>query len=161
MNQNINIQTFYRNGNGTFVPIAALPNRKKVDCEYLSGGITMTIGHVDLITLELWDDINWLWPFIVQSLSVCLESGHGGRYFPSQPVKFDSYSNRAQGQLVLTVKGPQFERTAYARAEELLPKVANEVRSFYRHYGEACTMDASCDQILALVDGWEDYVSSS
>lgn len=57
------------------------------DGDYIEGGMILTINHVEMINLSLWDYIDQLWIYILNGL-IDLHSGRDVLfYFPGQPVK--------------------------------------------------------------------------
>lgn len=36
------------------------------DCDYVHGAISMLVDGVELMGETFWDDIDWLWPFVIQ-----------------------------------------------------------------------------------------------
>lgn len=57
------------------------------DADYIEGAMLLTINHVEMINLSLWDYIDQLWIYILNGL-IELNSGCDVVfYFPDQPVK--------------------------------------------------------------------------
>lgn len=57
------------------------------DADYIEGAMELTINHVEMINLALWDYIDQLWIYILNGL-IDLHSGRDVLfYFPDQPVK--------------------------------------------------------------------------
>lgn len=65
----------------------------------MPGAISLTVDGVELLGPELWDDVNWLWPFVILALDECRRSGAGQRYFPDQPIEFFRELRRLCGDL--------------------------------------------------------------
>ena len=66
----VEVRSFFRRSDGSFVPFGEMAGPVE-DCRYVPGAIELWIGGVEVLSLELWDDINWLWPFVVQPLDEC------------------------------------------------------------------------------------------
>ncbi|MFI6680468.1 hypothetical protein [Kribbella sp. NPDC050470] len=61
-----------------FLPIQEA-QRYDGDGVYVPGAASLVIDGVEVLGIDLWDDVNWLWPFIVQALDDCRRAGAGRR----------------------------------------------------------------------------------
>lgn len=57
------------------------------DADYIEGAMALTINHVEMINLSLWDYIDQLWIYMLNGLIELNSGGDVTFYFPGQPVK--------------------------------------------------------------------------
>ncbi|WP_139346825.1 hypothetical protein [Sinomonas mesophila] len=108
----IRIESYVQVGD-TFLPIREI-SRYGGNREYVPGAISLTIDGIEILGVDLWDDVNWLWPFIVQALDDCRRTGFGSRGFPDQPISFRVKAAGADQLLVSVTDGESINRKAIA-----------------------------------------------
>ncbi|MBO3102138.1 hypothetical protein KG102_15675 [Cellulomonas fengjieae] len=110
---------------------------------------------VELLGPELWDDVNWLWPFVVQALDECRQSGSGKRYFPDQPVAFTA-TTQWEGNVLLTVttSDRSIHRSAVAPSDELYDVVARSGIEFFQELRRLCGPDPASEVEEAALRRW-------
>jgi hypothetical protein len=108
----VEVRSYVRIGKD-FQPIKEV-HRYKGDCQYVRGAISLVIDGIDTLGVDLWDDVNWLWPFIVQALDECRRTGSGKRGFPDQPISFKAETAWTGHVLVSVTDGGTIKRTAVA-----------------------------------------------
>lgn len=140
---------------GEFRLVAEVERHDK-DCEYLPGAISLAVDGVELFGPELWDDVNWLWPYVVQALHECRESGVGRRHFPDQPITFLAEKAQWSGNVLLTVttSDRSIHRSVVAPEGELYEVVARAGVEFFRHLRRLCGSDAMGAEEEAIVMSW-------
>ncbi|WP_413250464.1 hypothetical protein [Sinomonas flava] len=132
----ISVESYIRMGDA-FVPIQEI-SRYGGDREYVPGAISLRIDGIEILGVELWDDVNWLWLFIVQALDDCRRTGFGNRGFPDQPISF-SVRVAGAGQLLVSVTdGESINRKANAVADELYAAVAGAGLEFFAQLERLC-----------------------
>lgn len=86
----VDVNTFLRTPSGP-IPIAEV-QRYDGQVNYVEGSIVLDVDGCELLSHDLWDDVNWLWPFVVQAVDEALRTGFGEFYFPDQPILFEDVS---------------------------------------------------------------------
>ncbi|GAB3088590.1 hypothetical protein [Isoptericola nanjingensis] len=126
------------------------------DCEYVPGAIGLAVDGYELLGQDLWDDINWLWPVMVQGLDECRSAGSAKRFFPDQPIAFESKMVGARGEVMLAVRTADrtIDRRAIAPVAELYEAVALAGLEFYENLRRLCGPGAVADEDERIVRGW-------
>lgn len=122
-------------------------------CDYVPGAISLSVDGVELLGLALWDEINWLWPYVIQALDECRRSGSGKRYFPDQPILFSAETAGWAGHVLLrvTTSSKSIDRSAVAPADELYGVVARAGIDFIEELRRLCGPEpASAKEETAL-----------
>ena len=83
----VEIQTFIGSPEHGFREVSEVPAYEG-DEDYVPGAISLVADGTPIITLREWDDVNWLWPFVVRASAEFRERGEGETYFPDQPLVF-------------------------------------------------------------------------
>lgn len=147
----VEVTTFLRTPSGP-IPIAAV-QRYDGEAAWVPGSIVLSVDGVDLLSHDLWDDVNWLWPFVVQAVDEGLRTGSGERYFPDQPILFQV---SVQGsRVLLTVKGSSKDRTVSADRFELLHALGAGALAFFAELERLVPGSAaSTSKEEAIARGW-------
>ncbi len=112
----VEVKTYLRTPSG---PVHIVDvQRYDGDAAWVPGSIVLNVDGVELLSHDLWDDVNWLWPLVVQAVDESLRTGSGERYFPDQPILFGAKSQGSR--MLLTVKGSSRDRSVSADRVELL-----------------------------------------
>ncbi|QUX29437.1 hypothetical protein KGD83_02260 [Nocardiopsis akebiae] len=82
------INSFLRKEDGTLVSIQSWEGPIR-DPEYLEGALELTVNEVPLITPSMWDYIDELWAYILNSLEELTSEKSTHTYFPDQPIKLE------------------------------------------------------------------------
>ena len=133
----VEIQSFVRARDGEFVPIVEVP-RFGGECRYVAGAISLKVDGLELFGLDLWDDVNWLWPFVVQALKDCRRTGAGKRGFPDQPISIIAERARPGHTLIRVTDGASINRTAVAADADLFGAVARAGMIFFAELFRLC-----------------------
>ena len=80
------VKTVLKHGQG-FIPIEQWQG-KLTDADYVAGALIVTLDGTVILDESLWDDINWLWPLIVNGLPDLLDGKDVMTRFPDQPISF-------------------------------------------------------------------------
>jgi hypothetical protein len=107
----INVQSYLKINN-EFIPIANF-NGRVPDPEYIEGAIKLEVNGVKILTLEMWDNINWLWSYIAQCLKELTTQQNTSTFFPDQPIKLIFSVDSERQHVVVEVIVPQ---DGYVRA---------------------------------------------
>ena len=150
----VEIRSYLRVGDGQFVPMEEAEFFEG-DCTWVPGTIVFAIDGVEVLSFELWDDINHLWPYVVRALEDCRREGQGERYFPDQPLLFRAEMLGSSGQMRLSVTGGGVKTMAVGPAEEIYEAVAHAALSFFPALHRLCPPEGPADdQIIAIVKSW-------
>lgn len=132
----VSVSSHLRLPDGTFKPVA---NATRVeDCDYVKGAIRLVVDGTELFSLDLWDDINWLWPFVINAMEDCRNSGSGQRYFPSQPLLFEATSLGSGDQVRLSVSGGEILRSVVVGGSDIYAAVAHAALDFFSSLERLC-----------------------
>lgn len=146
----VTVDTLLRTDDGRFVPIRQV-ERWTGDCRYVPGAIELTVDDHDVLSTDLWDDVNWLWPLVLQALDECARTGSGERYFPSQPLVFGARRLGRSAQLQLTVAGGSVGCKAVGSGQSILAGVGAAALSFFDELRRLCP-DADDSDAIALAE---------
>ena len=58
------------------------------DPHYIEGAVVMSYEGKTLMGENLWDDVNYMWPYLINGLSEILEGKDWHTWFPDQPITF-------------------------------------------------------------------------
>ena len=70
-------------------------DRYQMDSDYVEGAIEITVDSIHLFDKTMWDLVDQLWMYLVDSLNVLLESGKSEFLFPDQPIRVSMQINGA------------------------------------------------------------------
>src|SRR4051812_37625122 len=118
----VEIETYLRSRTGVFIPVAQV-HRHTGDPRWMEGAIEFTVDGQAVLDRALWDDVNWLWPSVIQAVDDCLAYGAGQRYFPDQPIIF-RVEQAGPHRLVFRVDGGAVHRVVSADRVEVLRAIA-------------------------------------
>lgn len=148
----VKIVTFVRAG-ARLVPIENL-ERYDGDPDHVAGAISLRIDGAELLGPELWDDVNWLWPFIVQALDEYRRTGSGKRSFPDQPISFSAESAWTGTALIKVFDGESIERSSTAPDDDLFEEVARAGIFFFEELQRLCPGTSFGVAERTTLDGW-------
>ena len=151
----VNINSYLRLNDGHFIPFDDVDSYSG-DCQYVPGAIVFAIGSVEVLSLALWDDINWLWPYVVQALDECRRNGHGQRFFPDQPLRFRAEALGSSGQLLVSVKGGAINNRAVGPAHDIYVEAARAALAFFADLHRVCPAAGLIDgDIIETAKSWK------
>lgn len=147
----VQIQSYVRIGE-EFQPIQDV-TRYDGGSMYVPGAVSLVVDEVELIGIELWDDINWLWPLIVQAVDDCRTTGTGKRGFPDQPISV-KVEAAWPGHALVSVVSDSFEHKAVAPEEELYDAVAQAGLVFFAELQRICSDYDGDDAEIDVLRSW-------
>lgn len=109
------------------------------DPMYVEGAIYLKVDEKEVLTLDLWDDVNWLWGYIVTGLEDLIEQSEWTTGFPDQPIdltfRIDKYRKRMEIELHIpkseyTGNHPEI-RKATANLDEFLTVVNDAGQNYF------------------------------
>lgn len=113
----------------------------KIDPDYITGAIIMKYNDQTFLDYSDWDDLNYFWPYFIDSLIELLENKNSNFSFPSQalPVNIEMVKDRLTfqvGQRRLNMQANDFYEIVLAEADkfykallELFPRYESEYNS--------------------------------
>jgi hypothetical protein len=146
------IDTYLRTGTGGFRSIREL-ERYDGDPDHVEGAIVMSIDGVPLLSEDERDDVDWLWPSLVQAAEECRTTGAGQRAFPDQPIWFSARS-LATGRLLVSVQLGDQTRAAAAKATEFYCALAAAGTEFFDHHRRLVRGSGGYEREAALLRTW-------
>lgn len=145
--------SFVRRGDGTFVEIAEAADHAG-ECEYLPGAVSLRVDGTELFGLDLWDDVNWLWPFMVQVFADCRRTGSGKGGFPDQPISITAQRVWSEHILIRVTDGSVINRSAVAPAGELFQTLAVAGSHFFGELRRLCPDNVVDQQERVVLASW-------
>lgn len=127
----VEIETLLRSSSGEFTRVGDV-DRYAGDERHVSGAIEFVVNGQHLLDQELWDDVDWLWPYVIQAIDEGVASGVGERYFPDQPILF-RVERASENRLLFKVDGGTIHRVVSADQPDVLQAVAAAATDFFTH----------------------------
>jgi hypothetical protein len=141
----VEIRTVLGRPNTGFTPIEDV-ERYQGEPAYVEGALCIDVDGVPFLAPADWDDVNWLWPFVVKAAQDCEATGHGETMFPDQPVKFSIDRLGRSGRVRLSLSAEGLSRTAVAGASEFYDALAEAGLHFFEHLERLVPGEADTDQ---------------
>lgn len=149
--------TTYVRLDGRFIPITDVDSHDG-SCDYLPGAIRFAVDGVELLGVDLWDDVNWLWPLVIQMLDDYKRTGAGKRFFPDQPIAMTAAEAAWPGytQVAVFTSDKLINRTVVAPRQELFDTVALAGLEFFQHLRRLCGAGSVQEQDKEVLEHWID-----
>lgn len=141
----IQIESYLRDPCGTFVPVEEVMFTP-ADPIHIDGAIHLTINHVDIIDLSMWDLVDQLWAYIADVVVRFKETDEASCYFPDQPIEL-KFQRDNQGRVVVSVDPGGKTRRVVVEADELLEALRKAGLKFFHEMGRIVPANAAVDQI--------------
>lgn len=125
------IDTLLRAADGSFERFAGV-ERYDGDPRRVEGAVTIHVDGKPLLTRAEWDELDWLWPFLVQAVDEAQATGEGERCFPDQPIRF-RVERLPTGRFLASVGLGEERRGASADAGEFVRAIAAAGLAFFEH----------------------------
>ena len=127
----VHVRSLLRKKDGSFTPVREWEG-KLGRSDYLEGALELTVNGVPLITDQIWDYIDELWVYILDSLENLASKGSAFTYFPDQPIKLDM--NRISPSLILmsiSSKSGKFNNSIQIQEEGFVRNLIDEGENFF------------------------------
>lgn len=147
----VRIQSYVRIGED-FQPIEDV-KRYDGDSMYVPGAVSLVVDDVELMGAELWDDINWLWPLMVQAVDDYRRTRTGKRGFPDQPISF-KVEAAWPGHALVSVVSDSFEHKAVVPEEAFYEEVARAGLTFFAELQRICPEYDGDDAEIDVLRAW-------
>lgn len=116
---------------------------------YITGAIELNVDGVYILDKSMWDPVDQLWVYIIDTLEDLHSNGSGESYFPDQPLKF-SFVRLSENMIRIDSFPGQDHYTAVVDAKTLLSELRHAGLLFFE----------SIAQLLPeLADAYKLYVS--
>ncbi|GAB3624636.1 hypothetical protein GCM10027418_27210 [Mariniluteicoccus endophyticus] len=142
-----------RRGDGSFLEICEVSEHAG-DCMYLTGALSFTVDGVELFGLDLWDDINWLWPLLVLVFADYRRTGSGKQWFPDQAISITAERAWVGHTLIRVTDGATINRSAVAPDGELFEALVASGSEFFRAWRRLCPADPTGVQEERILGSW-------
>lgn len=149
----LSIQSFIRTGPDQFVAIAEA-ERWRGSSNHIEGAIVMTLDGVEVLGLDLWDDLNWLWRYVVKAAADARSTGAGETYFPDQPLLFRIEPIAWQDRVLVLVRSGDVNRAAPIIAAEFYPALATAALNAFAHLERIADSDPGFAAEQAVARSW-------
>lgn len=124
----VTAETFIKVGT-TYIPVEKFTG-PILDPEYVSGSIELRVGQTCLLTKGMWDDVNWLWGYLLGALK---ELSDGKRKytmsFPDQPIPM-KFSVSGTGDILTVWVEFQGSRQAKVKHSEFRQEMLKAAKTF-------------------------------
>jgi hypothetical protein len=148
----VTVVSSLRSKRGVFTNIRDV-KRYDGDRDYVEGAVEITIDGYELMTQRHWDDIDWLWPFMVQAVEACRTTGAGETYFPDQPLLF-RVERRPAGRLLVALGTGDERRAKTADADEFCRALAVAGVEFFHWHRRMVKRSDGYPSENALLRSW-------
>ena len=118
------------------------------------GAISLVVDGTDVPGRDLWDDVNWLWPLVVQALDECRRTGSGKRGFPDQPISFKAENAWSHHTLVTVTDGQSLNRAVAAASDELFEEAAHAGLGFFAALERLCPRSDIGREEREILESW-------
>jgi len=123
------------------------------DCDYIEGGLELSIDGVPLITLEMWDYIDQLWEYIVDLFDRALATGSSAVFFPDQPIELTLQYVPRPGLFIVGVSRTARKVVATADSADIVAAICGAGDRFFRLMMKLAPVnDASYAEVLKRID---------
>lgn len=127
----VRIKSFLRKEDGSFVPAQGWEGPVG-DPEYLEGALELTVNGVPLITPLMWDYVDQLWAYILNSIEELKSEGSAHTYFPDQPIKLEvKRISRGLIQVSISSRSGKFDNSVQVQEDQFVQGVASEGEKFF------------------------------
>lgn len=112
--------------------------------DYVEGAIILQINNKEILTKELWDDVNHLWGYIVYGFEDLLKYSKWKTGFPDQPIDLALYIDEKRNYCEIELYIPQCDftetkkevRKASAPLNEFLTAMSEAGQKFFLRMAE-------------------------
>lgn len=125
------VESYLRQEDGEFT-LAESWSDPISDHEYLEGALKLTINDTPLITLTMWDYIDELWAYAINTLQEFASGDSVHMYFPDQPIKLEMKRTTPNMILVSTSsRSGKFDNSAWAHESDFVHQLLDAGEKFF------------------------------
>jgi hypothetical protein len=147
------IDTLVRTASGDLRPIREL-DRYDGDPAHVEGAVVMAVDGAPILSAGEWDDIDYLWAYLVQAADACRRTGAGECSFPDQPITFRA-QRLGTGRLLLAVQIGDERRTATPPDAEFYRALAAAGSEFFEHHRRLVRGSGGYEREAAILRSWD------
>ncbi|NKZ01052.1 hypothetical protein [Nocardiopsis alborubida] len=127
----VRIKSFLRKADGNFVPVQSWKGPIG-DTDYLEGALELNVNGTPLITTAMWDYIDQLWAYILNSLNELASDNSSHAYFPDQPIKLEM-KRIARGVLHVSIgsRSGKFNNSTRVQEGEFVQNLIDAGEGFF------------------------------
>jgi len=125
----IEIQSFLRNSDGSFVPVGDATNPPR-DIRHVEGAIELSIDGVVVLDKALWDDVDQLWAYIGDMVVVLRQRVEASTYLPDQPIKL-TFKRLAVGRVLISLENGSDRRSVATDESEFMDALIKHASFFF------------------------------
>ncbi|WP_166882190.1 hypothetical protein [Massilia mucilaginosa] len=152
------VKTVLKHGRG-FVPLEDWQG-KVADSDYVAGALILSLDGNIILDESLCDDINWLWPLIVNGLPDLLDGKDTETGFPDQPITFSvKHVDREWLRLHVFCGEHDYARKKI-RKRDYLGEMTRAAIDFFTRFDSIAPRDYSAARYLPILRGIADRLQS-
>lgn len=156
----VTVASHLRTITGDFIPIAQVESYDG-DCDHMAGAVVISSRIGEFMTTAMWDDLNWIWPLLVQALDEARTHETGMRWFPGQPLKFTAELTADGSELVMSLKGGSTNAGMQVDAPIFYRTFRDAFNECVEHLERLCPGSAALYRSeIRMTDAWTDGRSS-
>lgn len=100
------------------------------DIDYIEGAIDLTVGGVQLLSTSMWDLVDQLWAYLINSLEDLASQDTAETCFPDQPITV-RFSKEIEGKHVRIDVRAHSSMSARIETTTLVDALTREARKFF------------------------------
>ncbi|EQA72841.1 hypothetical protein [Leptospira noguchii] len=129
----INIKTYLRIDDD-YIPIEEFFGKIEdiEDIQYTTGSVELTINYVKIIEKTLWDNVNHLWPYIINAIEELLveDQKEAKLSYPDQPITLRFGKTNHSGRIFVEFSYPKLRRVETS-ASEFYEAILNAAEKYF------------------------------
>ncbi len=122
---------------GTFLPITSVEHYRGAD-EYIPGAVSLLVDGLELLGATLWDDVDWFWPSLIDTMDTYRRDGAARTMFPDQPIALTLKEQGSESARIEVTDGSEINRVVSAARSDLLRAVQDGGREYFRELRRIC-----------------------
>ncbi|MEJ7713449.1 MAG: hypothetical protein WKF84_27300 [Pyrinomonadaceae bacterium] len=130
----VKVESYLKVGD-TFVLISEFEGRVP-DPMYVEGAIELEMNGVKVLSLELWDDINYLWPYVAGGLLEITKEQEWSTDFPDQPITLTFRTDARRQRIFVEVDPSRGVVKTSASYDEFMTAMSEAAQEFFRRMAE-------------------------
>lgn len=127
----ITIQSYLRREDGQFVPLREWVDPIN-DHDNLEGALDLIVNDIPLITPTMWDYIDELWAYIINTLQDFSSKKSANTYFPDQPIKLE-LKRTSPGTTLISIssRSGKFDKSTLTQERNLVRQLLDAGEEFF------------------------------
>lgn len=146
------VWTFIRQ-DGRFVELSEA--RPVANQDYVEGAIVLQIDGESVLGFDTWDDVNWLWSFLVDAIDDVRAGRAHSLMFPDQPLELKFLPRPGKGSWIRVEVSTSPPRGRSVEREELVAAFKEAAIDYFEATPRFAPRNAGeADVLLKRVRGW-------